>query len=351
MKSPDQINRDKRSATSKSARRLALFTLLLLVMALAAMTWKWAEDRGYIANFEYALIQYLTEADVFSNRTRTLIAEVESRKSETERQLNQLAASLLAIDNQRSATDKLDQVFSDNDTPDGRILGAVKRLIMFSDQYLQLTGDVRAALASLEQASELLQASEVLKASKLSDTLARDIDQIRAATTVDIADTYQRIEALAVQVEHLPLAMDNRLIPVDMIGSLPDSPASSLWQRYRNEVLQDIFRLVKIEKVAYPNVPLLSNSQTYLLREHVRLQLTLARLALLTRDESNFRSSLKTATDWMDRYFDTEAQSVENTLKELEQISAINISIRLPDLRESLEAVDHEQLMLKGEDE
>lgn len=351
MKSPDQINMGKRSAASKSARRLALLILLLLVMAIAVMTWKWAEDRGYIANFEHALMRYLDEADVFSSRTRTFIAEVESRKSETEQQLNQLAANLLAIDNQRSATEKLDQVFTGNDTPDGRILGAVKRLIMFSDQYLQLTGDVQAALGSLEQASQLLQASEALRTSRLSDALSRDIDKTRVAATVDIIGIYQRIETLTAQVERLPLAMDSHLILVDIAGGLPDSAASSLWQRYLNEVLQDFFRLIKVEKIADPNVLLLSNSQSYLLREHIRLQMTLTRLALLTRDEGNFRSSLKTAIDWMDRYFDTDAQSVENTLKELEQISAINMSVRLPDFRESLEAVDHEQLMLKGEDE
>jgi len=345
------MNKNTQLKTSKPARRLAIFVLLILLFAVVIMTWQWAEKRGYIADTNNFLTQYLDDADVFSNRTRKIIAEIESKRTETEQRLNQLAASSLASDNQRLAAETL--INEDVDSrSDAWILGTVKHLIVFSDQHLQLTGNVHAAIATLEHALELLQTSEVLGSSKLSAKLTSDIKQLKMSSNVNILDIYQDIEAYFVQVDVLPLAMETQLIKINLAGKLPNLSESSVWHRYFNEVLQDFRQLVSVKKSENPNVPLLSHSQAKLLRENIKLQLTLARLALLTRDESSFRSVLITAVDWMNQYFDTQDQSVKDMLETLDGLSEVKFGSHFPDLRESLEAVNREQLMLKkGEDE
>jgi uroporphyrin-3 C-methyltransferase len=345
------MNKNTQLKTSKPARRLAIFVLLILLFAVVIMTWQWAEKRGYIADTKNFLTQYLDDADVFSNRTRKIIAEIESKRTETEQQLNQLAASLLASDNQRLAAETL--INEDVDSrSDAWILGTVKHLIVFSDQHLQLTGNVHAAIATLEHALELLQTSEVLGSSKLSAKLTSDIEQLKMSSNVNILHIYQDIEAYFVQVDVLPLAMETQLIKINLAGKLSNLSESSVWHRYFNEVLQDFRQLVSVKKSENPNVPLLSHYQAKLLRENIKLQLTLARLALLTRDESSFRSVLITAVDWMNQYFDTQDQSVKDMLETLDRLSEVKFESHFPDLRESLEAVNREQLMLKkGEDE
>src|SRR5690606_35345946 len=116
-------------------------------------------------------------------------------------------------------------------------------------------------------------------------------------------------------------------------------------------ILQDLRQLVSVEKSESPDVPLLSHSQAKLLRENIKLQLTLARLALLTRDESSFRSTLITAVDWMNQYFNTQDQSVKDMLETLGRLSEVKFVSHFPELRESPEAVNREQLMLKGDGE
>jgi uroporphyrin-III C-methyltransferase len=345
------MNKNVQLKTSKPARRFAIFVLLILLFAVVIMTWQWAEKRGYITDTKHFLMQYLDDADVFSNRTRRIIAEIESKRTETEQRLNQLAASSLASDNQQLAAETLINEDVDSKS-DAWILGTVKHLIVFSDQHLQLTGNVHAAIATLEHALELLQTSEVLGSSKLSAKLTSDIEQLKMSSNVNILDIYQDIESYFVQVDDLPLAMETQLVKINWVGKLPNLSESSMWRRYLNEVLQDCRQLVSVKKLENPDVPLLSHSQAKLLRENIKLQLTLARLALLTRDESSFRSVLITAVEWMNQYFDTQDQSVKDMLETLDGLSEVKFESYFPDLRESLEAVKREQLMLKkGEDE
>lgn len=343
-------NKDVQSTTSKSVRRFALFVLLILVATMAAMVWKWAERRGYIADMEHSFTQYLADADVFSSRSRGLLAEIEAGKAETEQRLEQLAASLLASEDQLPMVEKLDEEGIGNKS-DVWILGAVERLIISSDRYLQLTGDVRSTLASLEYALELLRSGSVSGSSELDSILDKNIEQLRTLVAVDIPGIYQDIEALSAQMDDLPLAMDARLIEIDWAAKQWDFPESTVWYRYLSEVWQDFSQLIKVEKLSDPDMPLLSHSQAHLLRENIKLQLTLAKLALLIRDGDSFRSALETVVNWVSRYYDTQNQSVENMQGELSRLADIRIGSRLPDLKEALEAVRHDQLMLKGEDE
>lgn len=342
------MNKYTQISTSGSARRLAVFILVILLIAVTAMLWKWAEKQGYISAMEHSLATYLADADVFSSRSRTMLTELELEKTEIKQRLNHLEERLLVT---RESPVEIGKLSDGDSTHTGAwMLGAIERLIVSADRYLRMTGDVRSALDSLKYAQELLQSDEIPGSSKLNEALAGDIEQLEVLATLDVQRINQDITELATRIDDLPLMMDASLIEIDL-PEKQDTSEPRLWHRYLLEIEKDLSRLIKIEKINDSGTSLLSPSQIHLLKENIRLQLMQARLALLIRDEGNFRTAVKTAIDWVQQYFNTEAQSVRDALGELERLASINIGSQLPNLGEILEIVYHDQLMLKGEGE
>jgi len=341
---------DKRIQTpaSGSARRWAVFILLILLVAMTAMLWKWAEKQGYISGMERSLAAYLADADVFSNRSRKIFAELELEKAEMEQRLSHLEERLQAAN--KLPVIEVEELSGDNgDHIEIQVLGAIERLVVTADRYLQLTGDVRSALDSLKYAQELLQSAVVPDVLKLNESLTGNIGQLEVAT-LDTQEINRNIKALAAQIDNLPLIMDGSLTEVDFLEK-QDAHEPHLWFRYLLEIEKDFDQLVKIEKINDPKVSLLSPSQILLLKENIRLQLMQARLALLIRDEGNFSAAVETAKSWIQKYFDTGTQAVKEFLGKLENLIDMNIKAQLPDLSETLRIVHHSQLMLKGEGE
>jgi uroporphyrin-3 C-methyltransferase/uroporphyrinogen III methyltransferase/synthase len=105
------------------------------------------------------------------------------------------------------------------------------------------------------------------------------------------------------------------------------------------EMWTELRQLVRIREVQTPEAILLSPGQAYFVRENLKLRLLNARLALLSRNEFAFRNDLASAQDTIAKYFDTRAKQVQTTQALLKQVQGSNLSIQLPTLAESLNAV------------
>jgi uroporphyrin-3 C-methyltransferase/uroporphyrinogen III methyltransferase/synthase len=101
----------------------------------------------------------------------------------------------------------------------------------------------------------------------------------------------------------------------------------------------DVRQLIRIRNVETPEALLLSPTQAYYVRENLKLRLMNARLGLLSRNESAFRSDLIAAQDAITRYFDTRAKQTQVTQTILKQVQSSNLSIQMPSLAESINAV------------
>jgi uroporphyrin-3 C-methyltransferase len=101
----------------------------------------------------------------------------------------------------------------------------------------------------------------------------------------------------------------------------------------------DIRQLIRVRTVATPDALMLSPSESYFVRENLKLRLLNARLALLSRNEGTFRDDIGSAQQMVGRYFDTKARSTLAVQALLRQVQANNVTIDVPDLSESLNAV------------
>ena len=101
---------------------------------------------------------------------------------------------------------------------------------------------------------------------------------------------------------------------------------------------------MRVQNLESSDVPLLSPNQTFFLRENLRLRLLTARLALLRYDEATYKTDLKAARDWLNRYFDTANRNVRNDDAVLGQLIDSSISIKIPDISGSMDAVRNYKL-------
>lgn len=101
----------------------------------------------------------------------------------------------------------------------------------------------------------------------------------------------------------------------------------------------DIRQLIRVRTVDNPDALMLSPSESYFVRENLKLRLLNARLALLSRNEGTFRDDINSAQQMLVKYFDTKARSTQAAQALLRQVQANNVTIDVPDLSESLNAV------------
>ena len=97
--------------------------------------------------------------------------------------------------------------------------------------------------------------------------------------------------------------------------------------------------LIRVRKVDSPEALMVSPEQAYFVRENLKLRLLNARLALMSRNETAFRTDLAAAQDVLARYFDVRAQGTQTAQGLLRQVQANDVSIEMPSLVESLNAV------------
>ena len=133
----------------------------------------------------------------------------------------------------------------------------------------------------------------------------------------------------------------------DASGKLVGPPAPEpLLQTVRDgfntwsgDMWNDVRQLIRIRRVDTPEALMLSPTQSYFLRENVKLRLLNARMALLSRNETAFRNDLIAAQDALAKYFDTRAKSTQTAQALLRQVQGSNLAIEMPTLSDSLTAV------------
>jgi len=122
----------------------------------------------------------------------------------------------------------------------------------------------------------------------------------------------------------------------------PSVTQPSIWERFTAETWAELRQLVRIERIdgaGAPNPALLSPSQSFFLRENLKLRLVNARLALLSHDARSFRDDTRLAREWLERHFDGRAKPVQAAVATLKTLGAANVAVEPPTLNETLVAL------------
>jgi uroporphyrin-3 C-methyltransferase len=305
--------------------------------------WQWYTSDQQIKALQKELAQRLTAADVENRESRGIAEQVREATREAQVKLGVLEAKLQESQNQQIALEALYQELSRS--RDESLLADVEQTLLVANQQLQLAGNVKSAMIALQAADTRLARLDRPQLAGLRKVIARDVDRLKLAPYVDIIGISARLDNLMTSIDVLPLAMEARApaAPAPAKGSTETD--ANLWTRLTRELWQDMRELVRIERMDRPDVPLLTPAQAYFLRENLKLRLLSARLALLAHDEKSFKADLKAAREWLVRYYDGRDKAVANAVGAVRQLNESQISIELPDLASSLDAVRNYRLV------
>lgn len=326
------------SASPPARARSAWFAVLLALIAIGLAAGVWFDARKRLEGTTEALAQRVQALESQQRQLRELAQEAQQSAQSLQGKVSTLEVRLADAQGQRAAIEALYEELSRNRN-EWRVAEA-EQMIDIATQQLDLAGNVRGALLALQLAESRLARSKDAAFAPLRAALARDIEKLKAVPAFDPGALGQQIERLAISVESLPLAFDERPAKARSGGGgAPETAGESWYRQLGAEVWQELRKLIIVRRVETPEPPLLPPAQAYFLRENLRLRLLSARLALLTRDASAYRDDLQVAQSWIKRYFDTGSKRTAEVLAELDKLAAAPIRVELPSIAGSVNAV------------
>lgn len=311
--------------------------LILLALMLA----QWADSRKQISAIQQEVAHRLAENDQAAKEARFLAKQTQDTALTVQAKVTLLEERLAEIQSQSLALQSMYQEMSSS--RDQRLLAEVEQAIVLAMQQLQFAGNVETALITLENADARLAKELQPQFMSLRRLLARDIARLKATPGADLTGLSLKIESVANAVDTLPLTFEQRPQNTPVASTTGAAPSSfinrSYWQALVSEVWHELYQLLRIERIEQRDPTLLSPSQSFFLRENLKLRLLNARLALLQRDGKTFRDETLQAQALLDRYFDVRAPSVVTARKTLNALAATDVGVNLPSLGETLAAV------------
>ena len=329
--------------------------VIVLAVLLAAQSWSTSKQ---IRNLREEVAKRLQKGDVSNAETGVLARNVQEGTKE-------LQIKVGALENRQSETQSqqlaLEQLYNDlSKNRDEWALTEIEQVLSTASQQLQLAGNVPGALIALQNADRSLSRSDKPQFITIRRAIGRDMEKLKALPSVDSTGVALRLDAVIAQIDSLPMLSDEtpalpaapekpgKAKPVrDAAGKLVGPPAPEpMLQKVRDgfntwsgDMWADVRQLIRIRRVDTPEALMLSPTQSYFLRENVKLRLLNARMALLSRNETAFRNDLIAAQDALAKYFDTRAKSTQTAQALLRQVQGSNLAIEMPTLSDSLTAV------------
>lgn len=325
---------ERPASDARSPRRLLAGVAAVALVALAFSVWQWRDARGRFDEITQTLARRLSELDTQAKESRLLADQAREATTAAQVKIGVLESRLAESQSQQIALEALYQELSRN--RDEWSFAEIEQSLLIANQQLQLAGNVKAALIALQNADARLQRMERPQWIALRKALNRDIERLRALPHVDTVGLSIRLDYLISSVDRLPLAMEVR----PAAPAAPDAAGEgSGFTRFVREAWSELRQLVRIQHMEKPEAPLLAPTQSFFLRENLKLRLIGARLALLARDEASYKADLKAAREWLERYFDMRNNNVVQAASVLRNLHASEITLNVPDISATLDAL------------
>jgi uroporphyrin-3 C-methyltransferase/uroporphyrinogen III methyltransferase/synthase len=335
--------------------------IIALAVLLALQTWS---THSRFNKLREDVARTLQKDSASNAGTAQLVRDTQEAAKELQVKVGVLENRQLESQSQQAALEQMYQDVSKN--RDDWALSEIEQVLSTASQQLQLAGNVQGALIALSNADRSLSRSDKPQFITIRRAIAKDIDKLKALPSVDQAGIALRLDNAISQIDGLPLLSDEkpaepistRRAPAPLVvargaGAKPAVAAApvpepeltlgqrvtSTWRNWSQEMWDDMRQLIRVRTVDTPEALMLSPSESYFVRENLKLRLLNARLALLSRNEGTFRDDLTAAQQMVLKYFDTKARSTQTVQGLLRQVQANNVSIDVPDLSESLNAV------------
>jgi len=325
---------------------LATGTLLLVIIALFTLAWQWLNTRHKFNEVEKSLSHKLETYQALNQQSLALAKQAEERSTQANARTVILEQKLAESRDQQEVLQTLYNQLAEN--RESTAVAEVEQLLNIANQQLQLAGNVKSALLALQAAEQRLQPLDLPRAVALRETLNLEIENLRELPQIDVISMSAQLTDLSELCSTLPLISERQpTFNANAAQKRANTTQQNALQRFGYAIWEDIKNLVTVERIDRPEPPLLAADHAFYLRENLKLRLLTARIALLQHDEDSYKSDLNTINGWLIQYFDTKHPDTIKAFNILKKLSSNNISIELPQLTDSLAAVNRYKLSLE----
>jgi uroporphyrin-3 C-methyltransferase/uroporphyrinogen III methyltransferase/synthase len=342
----------RRGGLFETLRQPLPAAVTVLAVLLAAQAWS---THSRINSLRADMARMLQKDQQVAAETSALARDVSEQAKQLQVKVGVLESRQQEAQSQQAALEQLYQDLSKN--RDEWALSEIEQVLSTASQQLQLAGNVQGALIALNNADRSLSRSDKPQFITIRRAIARDIEKLKALPAVDLAGVALRLDNVIADVDNLPMLSDEKpalppapaplqkKVKPKAAANVPAQPptlgerVTETWRAWSAEMWDDIRQLIRVRTVDTPEALMLSPTESYFVRENLKLRLLNARLALLSRNETAFRDDLNTAQAMLLKYFDTRARATQAAQAGLRQVQANNLAIEMPTLADSLNAV------------
>ncbi|MBN3859303.1 hypothetical protein GKC56_01945 [Neisseriaceae bacterium PsAf] len=312
----------------KTGRGVAFFALFLSIISLLGVVGLATNGYTYIQNKLGLAPQQAAEQKLSVTDEEKLSAENINGQNQQQLQAVQDSYEQLTqfVQNQQQAILNLDNSYNElfksryqwllNETEYG--LGIV---------ILQLinTGNVEAAVRSLNYIQERLQSFDYAELLPLKKSIAQDIDNLKSAQVIDMSDTLVKLDVLTSKVDSLPLVIESVLKKTTSTEEIKRSVNEPSYVKIWDDFIATIKSGVQVKHLNSSDPMLISPEQTFFIKENLKLELLNVRLALLQRQQDSYTQYLDAIRNTIKEYFDLESVEVQNFITSIDELASLNI--------------------------
>lgn len=357
--------RRKASGLSLTSTLAIIFLLVAIVTAAGA----WFAQRRFETTIKQVSVQVLDlkgQADDARRDARQAIVLLDAQQL----RIQHAEAALRDAQSQFAALEQVWQNFNKG-MDDSMLANDVDRLLTVAGQQLRVSGNVNNAILALEHGLSMLVRADRPRFASLQRAINSDLDRLRGVATVDIPGVSAKLEQVTNLLGKAPLlvpdeaapglmsARDRNASPNVGVPAVPGSASLSppgavaenwwetLWGKVRASakssaafLVRELADVISIQRVTDRNALLMSPEQGALLRANLRARLLTAQMALLMHQSAIWQLELTAIEGAVAARYDAKSPETVSALRLLSELASLNIAIVLPDISESVAALE-----------
>ena len=332
--------------------------VIILALLLAFLLFQFFNARKELSEIRSELAKRLQTNEMNYAQTQSLVKADRDNLKELLSKVSVLENEQAQAKNQQLALEQLYQDLSK--TRDDWALTEIEQVLSTASEQLQLAGNVSGAVIALQSADSRLARLDKPQFKVARTAIAQDLEKLKTLPYVDVPGTAARLDSVIMQIDELPLLSDSRLLSGgDKLNKKEEAKRKKaknteekmsgwektvaawdgFWKKIGDEMWDGLLQVVSVRNVKNPDALLVSPSQSYFVKENLKLRLLNARLALLSRNDVGFRRDMAVAQDLLAQYFDANSKQIQLVRGILKEVSANNLAMEMPSLSGTLNAL------------
>lgn len=335
------------SRSQKNARRRFLIIILLFLPLLAGMAYL-----GYTqVNLLTQLAELQQQNTVLSQSVSSSQAELTALRDQLENLPEQEAVDTSATDALSTRLDneiavltqevvRIDAEQSRNAAPQSsqwKILEA-NYLVQLANRKLQLEADTVSAISLLEEADAALVESGSNAVLRARQAIAEDNSMLSELDLLDREGLFIRLDNLSNQINGIDLLTSMRESLQNRSDQTPQASTSTS-SGFLNSSIEFLSSVFVWRRWEDSPEAMLAPGQEALIQQRVQLSVEQAKVALLNSNSTLYRRSLEDITSWVRQYATPDSTAGQQVLSELATLMAIDIDAALPQINQSVAAM------------